>query len=166
MKITIFPDRWAHYAVEREIAWADLCEWFANPPVFASKESAGLIKLATFGTVRSENECLRHDANMIECYGVEGDYDGGVIPMEYAAIALREAGVRALLYTSPGHAPDLPRWRILAPLSKPCKPSERRQYVERLNGVLGGILAPESFTASQAFYYGRVEGREYETLIS
>jgi hypothetical protein len=29
----------------------------------------------------------------------------------------------------------------------------------RLNGALGGILSPESFTTSQIYYYGHVEGR-------
>jgi hypothetical protein len=30
--------------------------------------------------------------------------------------------------------------------------------VSRINGVLGGVLHPESWTLSQAFYYGHVEG--------
>jgi len=35
----------------------------------------------------------------------------------------------------------------------------RARWVARANGVLGGILAPESFVLSQAFYLGGIEGQ-------
>jgi hypothetical protein len=37
-------------------------------------------------------------------------------------------------------------------------PSERKKLVARVNGVLGGVLAGESFTLSQAYYLGSVNG--------
>ena len=42
------------------------------------------------------------------------------------------------------------------PFSGELPPGERTRLVNRLNGVLGGVLSRESWTLSQAFYYGRV----------
>jgi Primase C terminal 2 (PriCT-2) len=41
----------------------------------------------------------------------------------------------------------------------PLPPDHHDHMMSRLNGVLGGVLAPESWTLSQAYYYGAVEGR-------
>jgi hypothetical protein len=67
-----------------------------------------------------------------------------------------------LIYTSPSHQDNEPKWRILAPCSQPYPPETRAKLVARLNGILKSkiavneIAAPESFTLSQAYYYGWV----------
>ncbi|MFL5255854.1 MAG: hypothetical protein ACJ8AI_23740, partial [Rhodopila sp.] len=66
------------------------------------------------------------------------------------------AGVAGMLYTSPSHSEDAPRWRILCPVSADRAPDRREPLLARLNGVLGGVLAPESFTLSQSYYFGSV----------
>ena len=48
------------------------------------------------------------------------------------------------------------RWRILAPLSQSHPPEARKKLVARLNGLLEGKLAGESFTLSQSYYYGSI----------
>src|SRR5690606_4199267 len=93
-------------------------------------------------------------------YGIEGDYDAGTVQPAEAAKQLERAGIQALIYTTPSHRPDASRWRVLCPLSRPIPAIERHALVARLNGALGGILARESFTASQAFYVGAVQGGE------
>ncbi|WP_192847204.1 VapE domain-containing protein, partial [Aurantimonas manganoxydans] len=90
--------------------------------------------------------------------GIEGDYDGEIVQPADAANILKEFGILALVCTSPSHRPDKPRWRVYAPLSEAVSPKERRELVARLNAALGGILARESFAASQAFYVGAVTG--------
>ena len=42
------------------------------------------------------------------------------------------------------------------PTSRPLPPSERANLVARVNGLFGGVLAGESFTLSQSYYFGRV----------
>lgn len=123
-----------------------------------SKDRLPLLKLGEFGDKRSEKNCLRTNANMLTIDGVEADYDGQTISPEEAERRLRNAGLAALIYTSPSHTPDAPRWRVLAPLARSAKPEERDALCARLNGALGGILHPESFTRSQSFYYGGVSG--------
>lgn len=135
--------------------WEGLCSWIAtNAPVAAAKDGLPLIKLATFvGDRRSNNTTAA-------VYGVEGDYDAGVMQPDAAADLLTDAGIKGLVITTPSHRSDKPRWRVLCPLSQPVEPSQRRGLVARLNSVLGGVLAAESFTLSQAFYVGSVTGGE------
>lgn len=83
-----------------------------------SKAELPLIKLARFGDDRTRKGSLRHNANMLAIEGVEGDYDGGKLSVERAAAKLRKAGLSAVIYTSPSHTPDKPRWRVLLQIAK------------------------------------------------
>lgn len=134
-----------------------LTDWLKKRPAAPRKEALPLIKLATFSGSRS-------NATMVEICGVEGDYDGGVIPLEEAAARMKRAGVKGLVYSTPSHRADNPRWRAWGFLSKPHSPQARYELVSRLNGALGGCLAGESWTASQPFYAGPVKGGAYKVI--
>lgn len=124
-------------------------------------------KLAKLGPTPSPAGSYRYDANVVALFGCEGDYDGDDVPIEDAAAALQAAGVAAILNetTTPGH------WRVWLPakgvhtaayrhLSQEATAvlrMIRSSWVARANGVLGGILAPECFVLSQAFYLGRLK---------
>lgn len=157
LRATIFPDLAAGKRRELSLSWEALVERVRAPQEHATKERMPLIKLARFGDARSAGGSLRHDANIEFVYGIEGDYDAGEVSLADAATLLAERDVCAVLYSSPSSTPERPRWRVLAPLSSPCAPAMRRELVGRLNAVLGGILAPESFTTSQSFYVGRAK---------
>jgi hypothetical protein len=145
-------------------AWPDVIDRLSEPKEHPSKKDCPLIKLVTFGEHRNAKGSLRHDENVQGVYGIEGDYDGGSVALHEAANRLKAAQVEAFLYTTPSHTPDSPRWRVLAPLSSVHLPDQRRDLVSLLNGALGGILSAESWTLSQAFYFGRVKGSCYEYL--
>ena len=72
------------------------------------------MKLATFGDVRTEARCLRHDGNVKSVYGAEADYDGEAMGFDEAVARIRDAGIAAILYTSPSHTPAKPRWMRLS----------------------------------------------------
>lgn len=120
------------------------------------------LKLATFGSKRTEKGSLRHDANVLEINGIELDYDDEKITFDEAVQLLCEMDICALIYTSPSHTRTAPRWRIVAPTSKPLPPDLRAKLVARVNGYMKAklgidkIAANESFTLSQAYYYGWV----------
>lgn len=122
------------------------------------KDRLPWLKLATFGDVPSRKGSLRHNGNVTAIDGIEGDHDAGTLTPAEAAKRLQQAGIAALIYTSPSHTPERPRWRVLAPLSRSMSPEHRERLCARLQGVLGGALAPESFALSQSYYYGGVEG--------
>ena len=129
------------------------------------KTGLPLIKLGTFGNVRTDKGSLRHDANLLRVSGIEGDYDAGTVQPQEAAERLRQAGLAALIYTTPSHTADAPRWRVLVPLAGEVSPVERHALCARLNGALGGILADESFTPSQTYYFGEVAGCPVESIL-
>ena len=125
-----------------------------------------LWKLGIFGAQPNHKGCYRTDENLISISGIESDYDAEEMSPETAAAILREEGVAALIYASPSHTPEKPRWRVLCPCSTQMEPSHRASLVARLNGLLGGVLAGESFTQSQSYYYGKVSGStDRETIL-
>jgi hypothetical protein len=122
-----------------------------------SKGALPWLKLATFGDARTEKNSFRHDANVLAITGIEADYDHEVMHPNEAAAVLRGANLAAMIYGSPRHSEDAPRWRVLCPVSETLPPASRRHLVERLNGLFHGALSRESFTLSQSYYYGSVK---------
>jgi hypothetical protein len=148
--------------VDSDRSWQEIVERAANPREYPRKNAMPLIKLARFGDgPRSAEGFLRNANNVISITGVEADYDGERVDMLDALTQFAMAEVRVLLYTSPSHKPDKPRWRVLAPLSVELPAGQRARLVARLNGVCGGVLAAESFVLAQTFYWGAVAGAPY-----
>jgi len=166
LHITTFPD------VRGQIAaldpW-DIEKLQTFPPTAEEKAGLPLLKLADFGGQPTASGCLRHDANVTAVWGAELDYDAGEKHFDTAREKLEAAGVEAFLYTSPSHTTDSPHWRILLPFDEPFSGtveqmrSYRSEAVRRVEKVLGFEVANESHTLSQAFYYGRVDGTQYQT---
>lgn len=154
LAVTTFPDVAAHTLTAETLTLRQLAARAGNTHARV-KADLPLVKLARFGDARTvRGGSLRHNANVLSVAGVEADYDGGQVTPEQAAATLRSAGLAGLVYTSPSHTAAVPRWRVLAPLSRPHAPADRAELVARLNGALGGVLAGESFTLSQSFYIG------------
>lgn len=152
---------------ELQHAWRELGEHIRNSGPYPAKSLCPWIKLATFGEARTNKASLRSNDNVLQLSGVEGDYDDEQIQPEEAIKRLERAGIRAMVYTSPSHTPEKPRWRVLAPLSSQHPKHTRSSLLARINGALGGILTSESFTLSQSYYYGRVQGQtEYLVLYT
>lgn len=164
---TRFLDRSASSARELRHEWRELVEHLQHAGPYSAKSLCPWIKLARFGSVRSGKGALRHDGNLLEITGVEGDYDGEQMQPEEAVRLLESHHLRALVYTSPSHRPESPRWRVLAPLAATYPPAARTALLARVNGALGGVLTSESFTLSQSYYYGRVAGQtDYRVLVT
>ena len=153
--VTFFDDIYAKSLHGEEMTLAELHDLIGNT-VAPAKDRLPLLKLARFGTARSPAGSLRHDANVIAVSGCEGDYDGGEMPLDEARERLEAVGIACVCYTSPSHTLTKPRWRVLLPFSRELPPGRRSKMVDRVNGVLGGVLSRESWSLSQAFYYGRV----------
>jgi RecA-family ATPase len=120
------------------------------------KDALPLLKLARFGSKRTQLNCLRSDANVLDISGIEIDYDKKKIPFEDAVALIERARLNALIYTSPSYTKTEPKWRVVLPTSVARPPADRAKLVARVNGVLGGVVAPESFTLSQSYYFGSV----------
>lgn len=155
--ITVFDDAFARTKSERTTTLRSLAEQI-HQNTATRKTQLPLLKLARFGDVSTVKGCLRHDTNVLSIAGVEGDYDGERVSVAEASARLHAAGIAAAICTSPSHSPERPRWRVLCPFSESAPPEARERIVARLNSALGGILSAESFTLSQSYYFGTVEG--------
>jgi hypothetical protein len=162
--ITIFADWYAQALIEVEPTLAELAMEIRRNDAEV-REGLPWLKLARFGDQRSAAGSLRHDGNVVAITGVETDYDGEQLAFAAAEEIVKQAQLTAILYTSPSHRDDKPRWRILAPTSQELPADERTKLVARLNGLFGGILARESFTLSQSYYYGSVGGNPAHRVV-
>ena len=162
--VSLFRDEKGDTPFLDEWTYNDFAGRAARPQIYSSKQDMPLIKLAAFGQVKSKNGSLITDNNLLYVSGIEADYDAEQMPMREAAARIEKADIEAVLYTSASHTEDKPRWRVLCVLSKEYEAAERYTFVARLNGVLGGILADESFIASQGYYFGQVEGAVYDSV--
>lgn len=155
LAVTFFADRTASAKRCKPYTLRQLAQLVKGTSA-ADKKLLPWLKLAEFGDTPTKKGSYRYDKNVLLISGIEVDYDlGDMLPSE-AVERLRKAGIAALLYTSPSHGPGKNRWRVLCPLSEMLPGEDRRQLAGRINGVLGGTLSVESFTLSQAYYYGSV----------
>jgi hypothetical protein len=155
IKFTVFFSYAADVKREEEMTPAVLAERI-RVTTAREKDRLPWLKLATFGDLKSDKASLRHDANVIAISGIEADYDAGLVTFDDAQERLEKQGLAAIIYTSPSHTAATPRWRVLCPFSTSKGPQHRSHMMGRLNGLFGGIFARESWTLSQAYYFGAV----------
>jgi hypothetical protein len=155
--LTLFRDYGAGAKWERKTTLSALAEKISEV-TRSTKDELPWLKLACFGDKRTAKGSLRHDANIKWVSGVEADYDASRVTFGEAVELVEKLGLMSIVYTSPGHTEDLPRWRILAPFSMGLPPDQRGHHLGRLNGAFRGIFARESWTLSQCYYFGSVAG--------
>jgi len=170
IRYSLFRDTYATTVATKTAAWGDFLRMLETVEEYPSKHACPLLKLAYFGDLKTNKGSLRHHENMGEVFGVEGDHDAETMTAQRAAELCAQWGIKAVIYTSASHgvvgrkSRGGPRWRVLAPLSKPVPKGDRERLVAMLNFALEGVLGGESFTPSQSFYYGRVKGVHYECI--
>src|SRR5215469_5260622 len=145
--VTFFDDFAALTKREASLTIAELVDLIEQTTA-ATKEQLPWLKCAIFGNERSQvrnsrgkpSMSLRHDKNVKLITGVEGDYDGEVKSLDDAVAALREHGIGGIVYSSPRHCAERPRWRVVCPFDHPIRPELRTRMMDRLNGAAGDIL--------------------------
>ncbi|MBK5966997.1 hypothetical protein CCR95_23740 [Thiocystis minor] len=86
--------------LDMRLAWPAVCALIAQEGAQPAKPDCRWVKLATFGQHRTAKGCLRHDANVRQVFGIEGDYDDEVMTPEEAIERLERHQLKALVYTS------------------------------------------------------------------
>lgn len=143
----------------------------AGAPVAPSKAALPLFVCGPLDGTKTPKKSVRHNAAIKAITCAIGDYDAEQMQPALARERMKASGLEALIYTSPSHKPERPRWRVVVPLAR-ALPRKGRDlatlyrrivgHVDRLLG--GGVLTDESYTLSQSFYYGHVEGAPYEVF--
>lgn len=155
--VTIFKDWYAVEKTECTVTCTEFVEMVSGASA-SHKDDLPWLKLATFGDTKTDDGCLRNNANVLQVFGAECDYDDGIVSFDEAVERAREAGVLTILYTSPSYTPEKPRWRAIHPFAGPMLPAGRADMTDRANAIFGGVLKPESWVLSQSYYYGRING--------
>jgi len=143
--VTFFDDFRAQKKREETLSLEALAELMRTTSA-PQKESLPWLKLAQFGPLPTEKGSLRWDGNVRLVSGLEADYDAEKLRLDEAVERLERAGVEAIVYTSPSHRPDTPRWRVLCPFSCELSPNQRHHMMGRLNGLFDGVFSHESWT--------------------
>lgn len=159
MLITFFKTQQARTKEEKNLSLDEFGKLIRNTSA-RSKEKLPWFKAARFGDRASKAGCLRNDKNLDAITGIELDYDAGIVSFDEAVVTARKNRLECLLYTTPSHTPDKPKWRLVVECENEVAPSERLGMCNAINDLYGGIFSPESRVASQSYYFGCVEGRE------
>jgi hypothetical protein len=109
--VTYFADKMAERASEETLSLPRLAAKIQRATA-RTKDCLPWLKLARFGEMRSDKGSLRHDGNVVVITGIEVDYDGEQISFENAVETVERAGIIAIVYTSPSHRAEKPRWRV------------------------------------------------------
>jgi hypothetical protein len=161
--VTYFHDKGATRKQERRISLIELAQQIRTATA-PEKDELGWLKLARFGDAATAKGSLRHDRNLLAVTGVEIDYDGEQVDVGVAIEKIEKTGLSAIVYTSPSHRPEAPRWRVLCPFSQELPPDQRGRMVNRINRVLGGVAGTESWTLSQAYFFGSVSNNPHHRV--
>jgi predicted P-loop ATPase len=124
------------------------------------------ITCGRFGSLRTLSDpktgkgggSLRSEANLVSVTAATGEHDAGTMPFQEMVDRLNARSIAFIAYTTASSQPGAERWRVHCPYSQELPPHQHARMVDRLNGVLGGVLALESWTASQAWHIGFVDG--------
>jgi RecA-family ATPase len=157
--VTFFRDYAATTKIEENLSLEALAERI-RATTASEKDRLPWLKAARFGSLPTKNGSLRWNGNVKKLTGIVVDYDGEQMTLDEAIDCLDKSGITGLVYSSPSHMSNGhgPRWRAVCPCFAELQPDQHYRMVARLNGLFGGILAPESFTLSQAYYFGSVNG--------
>jgi hypothetical protein len=178
--VTIWANKFGQrFNAERSMNLAELERVIVAVRPHEAKDKLPLLKLAKFGRTKHINPqtskwSYRSNENVLEVHGIESDYDGRKLPMRHATDILDRQGIGYLAYTTSSHTNDAPCWRVIVLLAAPLVGTTdyldktRAFYCGVLNAILSptatdgkaaGILAGESFTLSQSYFFGPVKDK-------
>ena len=164
LAITQFPNRFAKDKRELRKSLRKIAPQIQNRSA-SRKDALPMLKLGRYGEIRSDKGALRHDPNFLEFDGIECDHDAGTMSIAEVVEWFTAAGVAALIYPTSSHTPEHPHWRAFLPTSRTLPAGERFGLIARVQGVVKGVLADESFASSTGWYYGRVEGNPHHEVV-
>lgn len=164
---TTFKDDKTTQGRRETVAWPTLAQRLANPSEHNGKKDCPLFR-GGVNVTDSRATGSRIDTIFL----LVAEHDAEQVEPQQAAELLRSAGISAVIFTSARHrvargsAKGGPRWRVVLPLAEPIGPDKYGPMLDKLNGALGGSLAPESWEVSRCWYFGRVKDVPFEAYIS
>ena len=159
MDITIFDSLTNPQGRALKTTWYDFWHARQNETPYPDKKSQPLVKLGIF-----DNDSRGQGSSLATVSGVELDYDAGQVAPLQAAKLLRQAGIECVVCSTYTSRTDYPKWRVFAPTSRELPAELRQHLITVLDGVLGNVLARESYVPKQTFFVGRNPAENYVFL--
>ncbi|WP_035625944.1 phage/plasmid primase, P4 family [Herminiimonas sp. CN] len=159
--VTLFRSAKEAHGRKKIMSYDELHDMLASaarlPNTENDKKAQGMFSPVEFQGNHRKNDNVR------SVHAIVIEHDAGTMSVNEAAKVLERLGLVATIYTSFKHTADSPRWRVVLPLHAPIQAKERLEYVQALNGEYGGVIAPESETVGQCWFYGGyAEGSPFE----
>ena len=161
--VTFFKDEFARDMRPAELTLRQLAEHIRYQTA-ASKAALPLLKLAIFGSKRSEKNCLRTNENTEQIDGIEGEHDAGTMTFDEAVAIMRSRHPLRRLHLAVLYSRREGTLAGAGSTSKRHPTETRAGFVARINGLFGGTLTRESFVLSQSFYYGSVDDNPHHRV--
>jgi hypothetical protein len=167
LRYTLFPNLAGDTKQEFEAELFDAAE-IVRKNIHAKREELPLISLASYGDARSKGNSLRNNANVTYLHGLTIEHDGKDGPrvsVDDAERILKQLGVEALVYTTPSHTAQAPRWRALIPFEydySDAKAVHGRALALVKRAFPEGSIPTEASTLSQSWYFGRVADSPFD----
>jgi len=165
VSVAIFDSLSAATMTTVDMSTAELHE-MAVTTAAAKKEDLPVFVYGRFGGNRTADGSLRHDANLLARTGWVVDHDAGAMAFDEAKARVEAAGLACFGYTTGRHSQTAPRWRLAGPFAKEITAAELPRMMSRINGVVGGVAAPESGRATQSWFIGRVNGALFDSFVT
>lgn len=153
--VTLFDNRFALSARRETVTLRQFGGRLTLPTKHSDKLDLPMWSPGIYGDTRSSKGSLRTLDNLQAntCLGADYDDEEPDWP-DMATGALKAAGVAALLSPSPSWTAAAPRFRVIVPLCEQVGPDDYRRLMARLDIMLQGTLAPESYDPARAYFMG------------
>lgn len=161
--LTLWPSKERPHAGSfHTMLWSDfakmLCEKFDRP-----KDALPMVRPAFYDhNYRDSKHFVYSDTVTLDC----DEKNGVAFHLDEVADRIRKAGIRALIVTSSSYAPDgKQNFRLFVPVLSRVTKNNHRAVYDAVNGLIGGIAAPESWNLSQGYFYGEGSDASYSPQL-
>jgi uncharacterized protein (DUF927 family) len=128
-KISEYKNKFDNEPKPRVHTWTSFCEEFSNHPVRFAKDGPAWSPASYVDGGIRKNEFVE------KVYFAVIDIDKG---MPHDVLQERFSGYTYLIHSSFNHSPELEKYRMILPLSKPVEAAEWRHVWNRINEFAGG----------------------------
>jgi hypothetical protein len=161
--ITRLPDWYGRTKHEETIELETFAGEVLNTviPVGSKDDTRPMVLGARLGNTRDpKSKSLKIRENVVAITALFADIDGdyGHLTPEEAAEKAVGVGAAAIVFPTKRHTPEAPRLRCVVPLSREHSVNQLEPLLARLNGLLGGVISPDSADPERGYFYGRFEG--------
>lgn len=130
------------------VPWGFFVEWLATPVDSIDKHEQAYSPLVSIQPGKGG----RVDGGLAQFLALEYDDTATPVVLAAAQALLRSRGIAAVVYTTASATPDVPRFRVVMPVSRPLDDAAYASCVDHFGRLVGVRPAPESRQRTRLWY--------------